>query len=115
MICWGCRDLDVMLLLLLLLPPSLVESSVLAVVGGSESILLESQRESLVLTAAEIVGCHNRDQLPLPDYPRQDAQIRKREVNLEWLFMVFRWGFSKIRISFVSSVSDTRVAIITTT
>ena len=77
MICWGFRDLDVMLLLLLLLPPSLVESSVLAVVGGSESILLERQRESLVLTAAEIFGCHNRHQLPLPDYPRQDVQIRE--------------------------------------
>ena len=53
MICWGCRDLDVMLLLLILLPPSsFVEStSVVGVVGGSESILLERQRESLVLAS----------------------------------------------------------------
>ena len=73
MICWGCRDLHVMfLLLLILLPSSFVEASVLAVVGGSERIELERQRESAVLDAAEIVGCHNRHQLPLPDYPRQD-------------------------------------------
>ena len=74
MTCLGCRDLNVMLLLLILLPalPSVfVESSVVGVVGGSERILLESQRESLVLTAAEIVGCHNGP-LPLPHYPRQD-------------------------------------------
>ena len=53
MICWECRDLDVMLLLLILLPSSsFVESaSVVGVVGGSESILLERQRESLVLAS----------------------------------------------------------------
>ena len=71
MTCWVCRDLDVMLLLLILLPPSFVESggSVVAVVGGSPSILLENQRESRVLAAAEIVGCPD-GHLPLPDYPR---------------------------------------------
>ena len=54
MIFWECRDLlDVMLLLLILLPPSsFVESnSVVGVVGGSESILLDRQRESLVLAS----------------------------------------------------------------
>ena len=74
MIFWECRDLlNVMLLLLILLPPSsFVEStSVVGVVGGSESILLERQRESTVLAAAEIVGCPD-GHLPLPDYPRQD-------------------------------------------
>ena len=90
MICWECRDPKVMLLLLILLRPSFVESSVLAVVGGSESILLERQRESLVLTAAEIFGCHNRHQLPLPDYPRQEKGKGKLTWNTpEWLLMVF--------------------------
>ena len=117
MICWGCRDLDVMLLLLILLPPSsFVESSVVGVVGGSESILLERQRESPVLAAAEIVGCPD-GHLPLPDYPRQDpsschlfnwtifssGQILDNEMvnseypwTMEHLRMVFQW-FPQIR------------------